>query len=79
MGWLLDMDLVFNVNDESRVVVLFEDLERLVKVGLGVNMVKLKWEKELRNGWIDVGKVEGLDYEGWFDEGKLMRFNIFVY
>ncbi|KAK4639645.1 hypothetical protein QC761_710180 [Podospora bellae-mahoneyi] len=79
VGWLPDMDLAFNVNDESRVVVPFEDLERLVKVGLGVNMAKLKREKEPRNGWTDVGKVEGLDYEGRFDEGKLTRFNTFAH
>ncbi|KAK4202667.1 family 90 putative glycosyltransferase [Triangularia verruculosa] len=75
--FLPDMDLPFNVNDESRVVLPHEDLSRLVRTALEVNLPALKAEKELRNSF--TSRPTGLNYEGRFDEVKLTRFNTFAH
>ena len=44
--WLPDMDLAFNINDESRVAIPYDDLERYLNVGR--NTGKLEVGKETR-------------------------------
>ncbi|KAL2021024.1 hypothetical protein VTK56DRAFT_7679 [Thermocarpiscus australiensis] len=73
--FLPDMDLVFNVNDESRVAVPHDDLARLVHTARTVSMPAANAAKTLRNGFTE--KPEGLNYQGHFDEVKVTRFNHF--
>ncbi|KAK4123626.1 glycosyltransferase family 90 protein [Parathielavia appendiculata] len=73
--YLPDMDLAFNVNDEPRVVVPHEDLERLVHKARTVAMPAANTAKKLRNGFTQ--KPLGLSYNGRFDEVKHTRFDFF--
>lgn len=73
--FLPDMDLAFNVNDESRVVVPHDDMARLVEHARTVNMAAANAATSLRNGFTE--KPEGLNYDNRFDEFKQTRFNAF--
>jgi len=70
---LPDMDLCFNIHDEPRVVVPFDDLSRLVKTAKEVNMPAANVVAQPRNTW---SKLSGdMDMK----EFKTTRFNIFAH
>jgi hypothetical protein len=73
--FLPDMDLAFNINDESRVVVPHDDIARLVHTARTVAMPAANSAKSLRNGFTE--KPSDLDYNGRFEEVKQTRFNFF--
>ncbi|KAL2256797.1 hypothetical protein VTK26DRAFT_1115 [Humicola hyalothermophila] len=76
--YLPDMDLAFNIHDESRVVVPYEDLERLVHKARTEAMPAANAEgKRLRNGFTE--KHGDLNYNGRFNEVKQTRFNHFAH
>ncbi|KAK4156036.1 hypothetical protein C8A00DRAFT_12958 [Chaetomidium leptoderma] len=75
--FLPDMDLVFNCNDEPRVVVPHDDMERLVHTARTVAMPAANAAKSLRNGFTE--KPADLNYEGRFDELKQTRFDFFAH
>lgn len=75
--FLPDMDLAFNIHDESRVVLPHEDLARLVHTARTVNMPAAGAAKAPRNRF--TGKPKGLHPDGRFDEIKITRFNEFAH
>ncbi|KAH6624398.1 glycosyltransferase family 90 protein [Chaetomium sp. MPI-SDFR-AT-0129] len=72
---LPDMDLVFNVNDESRVVVPHDDMARLVHKAKTVTMPAANAVKAPRNDFTK--KPADLNYNGRFDDVKTSRFDFF--
>jgi hypothetical protein len=74
---LPDMDLAFNIHDEPRVVVPYEDMVRLVDLAKAVNMPSANSVLEPRNEF--TGKPKGLNEGEHFDETKLTRFNVFAH
>ncbi|KAJ4292244.1 hypothetical protein N0V88_005875 [Collariella sp. IMI 366227] len=74
---LPDMDLAFNVNDEPRVVVPFDDMFRLVHTAQNKTMPAANAAKTLRNAF--TSKPKGLNPNGRFDEVKQTRFNLFAH
>ncbi|KAI0114848.1 glycosyltransferase family 90 protein [Daldinia grandis] len=77
LKWLPDMDLCFNLHDESRVVVPHDDLARLVKRAKDINMPAANSHSRPRNEFTPMGK--GLNDGSKFEESKLTRFNIFAH
>ncbi|KAK4033195.1 glycosyltransferase [Parachaetomium inaequale] len=74
---LPDMDLVFNINDEPRVLVPHDDMARLVHTAQTTAMPAANAAKELRNGF--TAKPSDLNYNDRFDEVKKTRFNFFAH
>ncbi|KAJ8064399.1 hypothetical protein OCU04_006741 [Sclerotinia nivalis] len=76
LKYLPDMDLCFNIHDEPRVVVPYDDLARLVHVAKDQNMPNANSVEAPRNSWsprpIDVVS-DGLRVP----EVKTTRFNVF--
>ncbi|KAK4241681.1 glycosyltransferase [Achaetomium macrosporum] len=77
VGFLPDMDLAFNVNDEPRVVVPHDDMVRLMRIAQTVAMPTVNAKRALRNGFTE--KHADLNYDGRFDEVKQTRFNLFAH
>ncbi|KAI6090388.1 glycosyltransferase family 90 protein [Hypoxylon rubiginosum] len=77
LKWLPDMDLCFNLHDESRVIVPHDDLARLVKRARDVNMPAANMQASPRNEF--TSKPKGLNDGTRFDESKLTRFNVFAH
>ncbi|KAI1340580.1 hypothetical protein F5Y15DRAFT_379116 [Xylariaceae sp. FL0016] len=77
LKWLPDMDLCFNLHDESRVVVPHDDLSRLVQRAKEVNMPAANLQPSPRNEFTH--KPRGLNDGTRFDESKLTRFNVFAH
>ncbi|KAK4186890.1 hypothetical protein QBC35DRAFT_515881 [Podospora australis] len=75
--YLPDMDLAFNTHDESRVIVPHEDLARLIKTALDVNMPAANAEPSPRNSFTE--RPKGLNYDHRWDETKVTRFNVFAH
>ncbi|KAL2201476.1 glycosyltransferase family 90 protein [Corynascus similis CBS 632.67] len=75
--YLPDMDLVFNVNDEPRVVVPHDDMTRLVHTARTTAMPAANTAKSLRNGFSP--KPADLSHDGRFDEVKYTRFDFFAH
>lgn len=75
--YLPDMDLCFNIHDEPRVVLQFDDLARLVKKATDTSMPAANAVANPRNSWSerpsDIG--EGVDIA----EVKTTRFNVFAH
>ncbi|RAL62260.1 hypothetical protein DID88_004828 [Monilinia fructigena] len=76
LKYLPDMDLCFNIHDEPRVVVPYDDLARLVHIAKDQNMPNANSIESPRNSWsprpIDVVS-DGLRVP----EVKTTRFNVF--
>jgi hypothetical protein len=71
---LPDMDLCFNIHDEPRVVLPFDDLSRLVKTAREVKMPAANSVAKPRNSW-----SPPVDMENIRKEYKTSRFNIFAH
>lgn len=76
LKWLPDMDLCFNLHDESRVVVPHDDMARLVRRAKEVNMPAANGPNP-KNKFTE--KPEGLNDGTRFEESKLTRFNVFAH
>ncbi|KAJ3571515.1 hypothetical protein NPX13_g5352 [Xylaria arbuscula] len=76
LKWLPDMDLCFNLHDESRVVVPYDDMARLVRKAKEVNMPAANIPNP-KNAFTE--QPEGLNDGTRFDETKLTRFNVFAH
>ncbi|KAI1754354.1 hypothetical protein F4782DRAFT_494125 [Xylaria castorea] len=76
LKWLPDMDLCFNLHDESRVVVPHDDMARLVQKAKEVNMPAANIPNP-KNAFTE--KPKGLNDGTRFDESKLTRFNVFAH
>ena len=74
---LPDMDLCFNIHDEPRVVVPYEDLSRLVTTAKEVNMPAANAVTKPRNSWSS--RPPELHEGGQMDEVKTTRFNVFAH
>ncbi|KAI0023255.1 glycosyltransferase family 90 protein [Xylariomycetidae sp. FL0641] len=77
LKWLPDMDLCFNLHDESRVVVPHDDLSRLVQRAKDVNMPAANAHPNPKNEFTQ--KPKGLNDGTRFEESKLTRFNVFAH
>ncbi|XXH04650.1 hypothetical protein Hte_011068 [Hypoxylon texense] len=77
LKWLPDMDLCFNLHDESRVIVPHDDLARLVKRAKDINMPTANMQANPKNEF--TSKPKGLNDGTRFDESKLTRFNVFAH
>ncbi|KAI1125000.1 hypothetical protein F5Y10DRAFT_248076 [Nemania abortiva] len=76
LKWLPDMDLCFNLHDESRVVVPHDDMARLVRKAKEVNMPAANIPSP-KNAFTQEPK--GLNDGTRFEESKLTRFNVFAH
>lgn len=76
LKWLPDMDLCFNLHDESRVVVPHDDMARLVRKAKEVNMPAANIPNP-KNKFTE--KPRGLNDGTRFEESKLTRFNVFAH
>ncbi|KAI1861067.1 hypothetical protein JX265_009686 [Neoarthrinium moseri] len=77
MEWLPSMDLCFNLHDEPRVTVPHDDLAKLVRRGLQVNMPRAYLNEKPKNSF---SKPATFLNEGHgFEESKLTRFNVFAH
>ncbi|KAI0866744.1 hypothetical protein F4860DRAFT_454891 [Xylaria cubensis] len=76
LKWLPDMDLCFNLHDESRVVVPHDDMARLVQKAKEVNMPAANIPNP-KNAFTE--KPKGLNDGTRFEESKLTRFNVFAH
>ena len=74
---LPDMDLAFNVHDEPRVVVPYEDMARLIAKAKDVNMPAAYAAAEPRNSFTE--KPSGINDGGRFEEAAVTRFNVFAH
>ncbi|CZT07598.1 hypothetical protein WAI453_005102 [Rhynchosporium graminicola] len=72
--YLPDMDLCFNIHDEPRVVVPYDDLSRLVRNAEDVKMPAANAVANHRNSWSErpVDLTDGTRFE----DLKLTRFNV---
>lgn len=75
--WLPNMDLCFNLHDEPRVSVPFEDLAKLVKRGLDINMPRANMNPAPKNAFTKA--TRGLNPGDRFEESKTTRFNVFAH
>jgi hypothetical protein len=75
--YLPDMDLSFNIHDEPRVVVPYDDLSRLVEIAKTVNMPAANAVAKPRNSWSprSADMSDGVSIE----EFKTTRFNVFAH
>ncbi|KAI1151417.1 hypothetical protein F4825DRAFT_358571 [Nemania diffusa] len=76
LKWLPDMDLCFNLHDESRVVVPHDDMARLVRRAKEVNMPAANIPNP-KNAF--TSEPKGLNDGTRFEESKLTRFNVFAH
>ena len=75
LEFLPDMDLAFNVHDEPRVMVPYDDLSRLVRKAKEETMVAASKAKKLKNGFSE--RPSEIGEGAVFEETKLTRFNKF--
>ena len=75
--FLPDMDLCFNIHDEPRVVVPYEDLSRLVTTAKNVNMPAANAVTKPRDSWSS--RPADLADGSQIDEFKTTRFNVFAH
>jgi hypothetical protein len=77
LKYLPDMDLCFNLHDEPRVIVPYEDLTRLVTEAKDVAMPAAKAVTKPRNSWSrrPMDTNDGLH----INEVKTTRFNVFAH
>ncbi|KAI0395309.1 hypothetical protein F5Y17DRAFT_203331 [Xylariaceae sp. FL0594] len=74
--WLPDMDLCFNLHDESRVILQYDDMARLVRTAKEVNMPATNAQAP-KNVFTE--KPKGLNKGKGFEDIKLTRFNVFAH
>jgi hypothetical protein len=77
LKYLPDMDLCFNIHDEPRVVVPYDDLSRLVAKANNVNMPAAASAVGPRNSWSD--RPKDLNDGERFQDVKTTRFNVFAH
>ena len=75
--FLPDMDLAFNVHDEPRVVVPYDDMQRLVERAKSVNMPAANKVTHPKNQFTK--NPQGLNDGTKIDEVKTTRFNVFAH
>lgn len=73
---LPDMDLAFNIHDEPRVVVPYDDMQRLVATAKDKNMKAANAATAPQNTFT---KSRDLNDGTYFTETKLTRFNVFAH
>ncbi|KAI1818706.1 hypothetical protein GGS20DRAFT_526575 [Poronia punctata] len=76
LQWLPDMDLCFNLHDESRVIVPHDDMSRLIQKAKLVNMPTANMGTP-KNAFTE--KSKGLNEGNGFESTKLTRFNVFAH
>jgi hypothetical protein len=74
--YLPDMDLCFNIHDEPRVVVPYDDLSRLVDTATNSKMPAANAVAKPRNSW---SKPPAEMHDGYINEVKTTRFNVFAH
>lgn len=74
--YLPDMDLVFNIHDEPRVVIPGEDLERLVQAATD-QAIPASFKKTPSNAWSP--RPSGVNKGDRIDEVRTTRFNRFAH
>jgi hypothetical protein len=77
LQYLPDMDLCFNIHDEPRVVVPYDDLTRLVAKANDINMPAAAAPLKPRNSWSP--KPRDLSDGSRFEDVKTTRFNVFAH
>jgi hypothetical protein len=75
--YLPDMDLCFNIHDEPRVVIPYEDISRLVSTARDVKMPAANAVANPRNSWSP--KPADLSDGLRFEDIKTTRFNVFAH
>ncbi|TVY75683.1 Beta-1,2-xylosyltransferase [Lachnellula suecica] len=74
---LPDMDLCFNIHDEPRVVVPFDDMTRLMKTAVDVKKPAAMAVEAPRNSW---SKRPADLSDGWqFEDIRKTRFNVYAH
>jgi hypothetical protein len=74
---LPDMDLCFNIHDEPRVIVPYDDLSRLVTTAKEVNMPAANAVTNPRNSWS--ARAGDVSDGSRIDEVRTTRFNVFAH
>jgi hypothetical protein len=77
LKYLPDMDLCFNIHDEPRVIVPYDDLTRLVATAKDVKMPAANAVAQPRNSWSQ--RPEDVNDGSHIDEVKTTRFNVFAH
>ncbi|KHJ31607.1 putative capsule-associated protein [Erysiphe necator] len=77
VNYLPDMDLAFNIHDEPRVLVPYEDLSRLVLIANNVNKPNANATREPKNAWSK--RPLELGDGSRFDDVRRTRFNVFAH
>lgn len=77
LQYLPDMDLCFNIHDEPRVVVPYDDLSRLVHKANDVSMPAAAANPNPRNAWSP--KPGDINDGSRFADVKITRFNVFAH
>ncbi|PBP15967.1 capsule associated protein [Diplocarpon rosae] len=75
--WLPDMDLCFNIHDEPRVMLQYDDLSRLVKSAREVKMPAANAAAKHRNEFSKA--PSDLSDGSRFEDVKTTRFNVFAH
>ncbi|TVY14097.1 Beta-1,2-xylosyltransferase 1, partial [Lachnellula arida] len=75
--YLPDMDLCFNIHDEPRVVVPFDDMTRLMKTAMEVKKPAAKAVVDARNSWSK--RPSDLSDGSRFADVKKTRFNVYAH
>jgi hypothetical protein len=75
--YLPDMDLCFNIHDEPRVVVPFDDMTRLMKTAMEVKKPAANAVLEPRNSWSK--RPSDLGDGSRFADVKRTRFNVYAH
>ncbi|CEJ89417.1 hypothetical protein VHEMI05261 [[Torrubiella] hemipterigena] len=70
--YLPDMDLAFNIHDESRIVIPYDDLTRLVQKARETNMPAANSNKQLANHFTP--KIADVSSRLRFEDAKFTRF-----
>jgi hypothetical protein len=75
--FLPDMDLAFNVHDEPRVIVPYEDMARLIRTAREVTLPAASALRRPRNSF--TRKPKGINDGTQLDEVATTRFNVFAH
>jgi hypothetical protein len=75
--WLPDMDLAFNIHDEPRVVVPYDDISRLVSTAKDIKMPAADAVSKPRNSWST--RPSDVTDGSRFEDVRRTRFNIYAH
>ncbi|TVY25377.1 Beta-1,2-xylosyltransferase [Lachnellula hyalina] len=75
--YLPDMDLCFNIHDEPRVVIPFDDMTRLMKTAMEVKKPAAKAVVDARNSWSK--RPSDLSDGSRFADVRKTRFNVYAH